>query len=1444
MGKNRHYDSDVQPKCLACGIDLGSTTAKLAVLDLTAVGVIQYSAYRRHNTSIRDTLRVLLEDLSDRFGDLPIRFRFTGSAALGLADQLQLPFVQEVVAASALMRTFHPDARSLIDIGGEDSKLILISSDGRLDMRMNGSCAGGTGAFIDQLAKLLGIDSTKINDTVASYREVHPIASRCGVFAKTDVQNLLSAGATIPDILASVFRAVALQTVNALARGFTVAPKVLLTGGPLTFFPVLRSMVLEAFGLEATDAVELANPELVSAIGVSFASDVEDRPISARDLGALLRSLLDSPDTQATDRDPALFESITAFKAWEATRFERIDRSYLSPQGAPIEAFLGVDAGSTTTKMVLVDSDGRILLDHYQLNHGDHLASTCDGFAIFAEAIEASGAQVRIVDAAVTGYGEDLLRSLLGFRHGVVETIAHFRAAQQVAPDVSFVLDIGGQDMKAMFIEGGMVRRIEINEACSSGCGSFLQTFADVLDLSMSQFAEIACTATQPCHLGSRCTVFMNSRVKQFLQEGAPLGDIAAGLAYAVIRNCLTKVLKIRDMSLLGHTLVVQGGTFLNPAVHRAFEQLSGARVVCPDISGLMGAYGAALVACDRRRAETEPPSQDINLKALLDVEVHVEPTITCSGCGNHCRITRLASSYGTFFSGNRCERIFMPQGGASRRGVNLVQTKHDLLFDCRFEPTDATDETLRIGLPRALNLYENLPFWATLLVECGLSVVVSNPSTRPLFERGLSSVTSDNICMPAKLANGHILDLVEQGVDRILYPRVVYERKSKTAINSFNCPIVTGYPDVIRSAIDPQNTYGIPFDTPTVTFHDVGLLRRACWRYLRQLGVSRAQFVAGFARALEEQDRFSCALSDEIDATIELAATENRPVILFVGRPYHLDPLINQGIPEKIAAMGVDVVPGSHAHEDGGLESVRVLTQWAYPNRLYQAVRSTVDRPHVEVLQVNSFGCGPDAMASDELRELLKEQGRDLTVLRVDENASPGSIHLRIRTLIEMLAVRPQCPPIDVSRRRRRFPTFLRRDRRRTILVPSLSPHLSPIIEAEFTALGYRLEVLPPADRQSLEYGLHYVNNEVCYPAILVIGDVLRALSSGKYDPSDTAVGITQTGGQCRASCYINLMTNALQAAGHDDIPTIALSMGQRGLHHQPGFRINPLTLAVRGTASLIASDAVAMMERACRVRELRPGESVALGRHLTKRWLSERCRNVSTLLSFLQEAVEAFRCIPVDIRPFPKVGLVGEIYVKYGEYSNHHIVDWLISKGVEVVIPPLFTFFFQGVRNRFHSQRVGIRRPNPFAWVLPTTEWAVQEILNRANDIMRGLPYGTEFPNLQELADEASQVIPLSSRYGEGWLLSGEMIHLTHHGAENILCLQPFGCIANQVIAKGVEKRMRTLCPSMRVLFIDLDHNTSAANVFNRVHFLVENARESSHHTRHRSPTPIITP
>ena len=1496
-----------------CGIDLGSTTAKIAVLSPTKQSEsriqpdsghtpehpprLLFGDYRRHNTSVREVLDDLLQSVVGVVGDRALRIRFTGSAALGLAEKLEMPFIQEVVGAANVVRRFHPEARAWIDIGGEDSKLVLFSPDGQLDMRMNGSCAGGTGAFIDQLISLLNIDAARVNDLASHSTKRLPIASRCGVFAKTDVANLLSSGAAKEDIVASVFHAVAMQCVNTLARGFRVESKVILSGGPLTFFPMLREMVLDAFGLSSGDAVELERPELISAIGAASLDDDRHVQMSAGQLIEVLRRL-GNEDTQArrrSERDPALFSGPAEFKAWNEHRFFRVKRcdqlvsAVSAPSGVTVAGddsstvddlrntqldgcFLGIDAGSTTTKMVLIDARGRLVLSHYAPNYGNHISAAREGLSSFSRQLKGLGVSARIDDAAVTGYGEDLLRSLLGLPHGVVETLAHARAAQQICPDVSFVLDIGGQDMKAMFIDHQIIRRIDINEACSSGCGSFLQTFCDSLGVSMETFVEEACKAERPCHLGSRCTVFMNSRVKQFLQEGASRGEIAAGLAYAVIRNCLSKVLKLHDMDSLGNKVVVQGGTFLNPAVQRAFELLTAREVICPDIAGLMGAYGCALVARDRFLCSSRPQEDRrpqrflhrnvsspvfpavprLSLESMQKVEVQQLDPVTCSGCGNRCTIHRLRSPHGTFHSGNRCERVFSSGGTVGRRGKNLVERKHKLLFDRSFVPEQRSRNAIRVGLPRALNLYENLPFWTTLLVDCGIEVVVSGESTRELFERGLSSVTSDNICMPAKLVHGHVLDLIDRKVDRILYPRVVYERREKCALNSYNCPIVTGYPDVIRSAINPAGEYGVPFDTPVLTFHDTRLLRRACWRYVRGLGVPLSRFGPAFGHALREQDRFSRALASEIDAVISTAERERRPVISYVGRPYHLDPLIHHGIPEKIAALGVDVIPGSHTHVDRLVDGVRVLTQWAYPNRLYQAVDRVTHHGNVEVLQANSFGCGPDAFATDELRAMLGDHGRDLTVLRVDENASPGSIRLRLRTKIETLSSRPANTPSPppMPKLRHHVVPFLHRDRRRTILAPSFSAHLSPVIERELSALGYRVEVLPPSDRESLEYGLRYVNNEVCYPAILVIGDLLKALDSGRYKRSDVAVGITQTGGQCRASCYVNLLTKGLAQAGFEDIPAVALSFGRSKLHHQPGFKVNPVALGVRGAMSLIVTDALTMMQQALAVREVRKGESLALANVLTKRWLATPRRTSSAALKFLQQAVAAFARIRVSDHPYPKVGLVGEIYVKYGGYSNHHIVSWLTEQGVQVVVPPLFTFFFQSIRNRVQAEAEGIHRVNPLGWLLPAGELTVQRILDKANGVLEQLPHSTFFPDLRELAREASNVISLTSRFGEGWLLSGEMIHLAKAGAENILCLQPFGCIANQVVAKGIEKRLRQLHPSIHVLYIDLDHNTSETNMLNRVHFLVQNARDSLGHAIDRvtrakdTPGQIIVP
>ncbi|MCP4545160.1 MAG: CoA activase [bacterium] len=1411
-----------------CGVDIGSTTAKMVVLDGSGM-VPVFSVYRRHDARIQHTLIRICTDLLATLGDVPLTFAITGSAGIGLSERLHIPFVQEVIAAADLVAGIHPDVRSLLDIGGEDSKLVLFDDLGRSDIRMNGSCAGGTGAFIDQMATLLDVPVEEFDALAGQYKTLYPIASRCGVFAKTDVQNLLSRGMARADIAASVLNAVAQQTANTLARGFEAKPRILFSGGPLTFIPLLRRFSCEVLGIDESDVVTVGNPVLLSAQGAALTREAEAYGTTASRLLAMVKG--DQPDNVSLqDRDQPLFANPAEQTDWEARRFTPLPGVALEDFTGG-DCFLGVDSGSTTTKLVLVDEQGRIVLDHYTFNKGDHLAGMRRGLEWMNSQVEAGDVKINIVGSAVTGYGEDLIRTAFDLDRGIVETLAHFRAASELAPDVSFVLDIGGQDMKALFIEDGGVNSIEINEACSSGCGSFLQSFAEVLDYSVEQFADLAGKGEAPCKLGSRCTVFMNSRVKQFQREGAAVADISAGLAYSVVRNCLTKVLKIRDMDVLGARIIVQGGTFLSPAIQRAFELLTGREVICPDRAGLTGAWGAALYARDFRR---DNPNEDTanaivrhNLATLSTVRETGRKEIHCRGCENICRITRLRFDPDrVFYSGNRCERIFSTSGERSIRGENIAAWKEDLLFNRSTVP--AVKPRARIGVPRALNIFENYPFWHKLLTEVGYEVVLSPPSSPELNDKGVGTIMSDSICFPAKLMHGHVLDLIEQGVDRIFYPQVIVEQATEGTLNSFNCPIVSGYPNVIRSAIDPEGKHNVPLDMPVVNLRDPDLLRRTCRRFLKGWGIGRIAADRALRLAIREQIAFTEAQVTKTREVIERARDEGRRVIMMIGRPYHIDRFINQGIPETLANMGMDVVVESGAPDLGADESLQVLTQWGYPNRLYNAARFACEWPHVEVVQVNSFACGPDAMACDELSEILAERGKNLTVLRVDENSSPGSIRLRLRTLVEMLRLK-RGGELNPAQPRPTLPTFGEEDRRRTILVPNFTPILAPVIESEFKPLGYDLKVLPPADAGSLEYGLKYVNNEVCYPAILLVGDILRALDSGKYDLSRVAVGFTQTGGQCRASSYLWLLKKGLMAAGYRDIPVIGVALSNVILNEQPGFTYSRKELAKRGLPSIFMADALSMMSHALEVREVNPGTAKAVAERHIHLWLEGDDRGHKRLVRMLEGAVEEMSAIPVHPGEYPRIGVVGEIYVKHDAFSNHNVVQWLTGQGVEVVQPPLTSFFIQAFINIGVNIDAGVARKRLVSYFAPLLERQVTNLTRDLNSVLDGFPFGVRFPDMRRLADRAAEALEPTCQYGESWLLPGEMLEMAAAGIENVLCLQPFGCIANQVIAKGVEKRLREIEPGLKTLYIDLDHNTSEANMFNRIHFMIKNARRS---------------
>ncbi|MGA1820119.1 MAG: acyl-CoA dehydratase activase [Thermoplasmatota archaeon] len=1405
------------------GIDLGSTTAKLVVMG--ADTKVVYKDYRRHNAQVARTLESMIESAKRELGDIDISVTITGSAGFGVAERYDLPFVQEVVAAAETVRKLYPDVRTLIDVGGEDSKMIFFDEKMRVDIRMNGNCAGGTGAFIDQMATLLHVPIDDLDDMVRNSRNVHPIASRCGVFAKTDVQNLMARKIGKNDIAASVFHAVALQTVSTLSRGYDPRPKVLFCGGPFAFLPQLKKSYMEVLELTEDDIRDPANPELVPAIGTAIYDDIRRLEVTMTELEDILTGEAVTNEFLGNRLDP-LFRDEKEFLEWDSQRMTPIGRTSSLEELRGQECFLGIDSGSTTTKVVLIDGKGNIAYRYYSGNKGDPIKAARDGLEELRK--EVKGLGIRIARTAVTGYGEDLIKAAFGLDIGMVETLAHFRAAREFLDDVTFILDIGGQDMKAIFVRDGYIDNIEINEACSSGCGSFIETFANNLGERVEDFARDACYAKQPYDLGTRCTVFMNSKVKQALREGATVGDISAGLAFSVVKNCLYKVLKIKDTEVLGDRIVVQGGTFRNPAVHRALELVLGTKVICSDSPELMGAYGAALTAMDACKKEAST-STFIGLDSLKMATDHKARYIRCQGCQNNCMVTQLTFPSGkVFYTGNKCERIFTNKGRDARKGENLADEKLDLLFNRGLVPSGKPRG--RIGIPRVLNMFENFPFWSTLLVESGFEVVLSPPSTTELQELGSRTVMSENICFPAKLVNGHVKKLATMGVDRIFFPIVVYEEEEfEGALNTFNCPVVSGYPDVVRSAVDPKGKYGIPFDSPTITFRKESLLKKACWEYLGGLGVQKGVFNSAFNRARSSQVEYKEKVREKAAEILDKARKEKRLVVLLVGRPYHVDHLINHKITEMIANLGADVITEDSIPISGnGLSGVGVLTQWQYPNRVYKAVQWASLQDNLEVVQLNSFGCGPDALVCDESRTILSEAGKNYTLIRIDEVSSPGSINLRLRSMMESIEMRglgKRFQPI----KRKTTPPYMAKDRPKKIIAPDFSRFYSPLITSAMRQQGYDIDILPPADRESVEIGLKYCNNEICYPAIIVIGDILKALLSGEYDPKEVVAGITQTGGQCRASSYLSLLNKALVTAGFEDVPILTITTSNLPLNYQPGLKINKMKLLRMGVQGVFFADSIMQMYYATAVREVRKGEADSLA----KKYIDLASEAIDRghemeLIDLLDRAVFEFNKVETDNREYPTIGFVGEIYVKYNPFANFYVVDWMVEHGIEVIVPPIADFFAQEYLNqRFHVESNTKGRDLKY-WISYPEEWYAKYQMRRYEKVRMKFKHYRRNHYIGHLSKNARDVVAMVDQFGEGWLIPAEIGAFAEENVHNVVCVQPFGCISNHIIGKGVEKALKAKYPDLNVLYLDMDAGSSEVNLYNRLSFIVRSARE----------------
>lgn len=1404
------------------GVDVGSTTIKIVVIDTESK--IIHKSYERHQANIQDAFVTEFKKVIELLPDSEFDINITGSAGMGIGERLGIPFVQEVVAAVEVVNNVYPNTHTLIDLGGEDAKMVFFKEGKHPDIRMNGSCAGGTGAFIDQMANLMNISVNELGDLALNFQKIYPIASRCGVFAKTDVQNLISRNVPRADIAASILHAVALQSVTTLARGCDIEPKVLCIGGPLTFIPALRNAFKEVLKLNEENFILPENGEFFPAYGAAL---YEGKESIFHKLEHLIEKSTKSDSTQK-DTLPALFKDEADLNNWLKNR--KIKPLKFKPLGREknIECFLGIDSGSTTTKIVVMDADANLIYTFYGSNEGNPLKKVIEGVNKFYQEALEKGVSVKFLSSAATGYGEDLVKSALGLDYGIVETMAHLSGAQYVDPNVSFILDIGGQDIKSIFTENGIISNIELNEACSAGCGSFLQNFAATMNMQLGEFSKSACLAQFPSDLGSRCTVFMNSKVKQSLRENAGLDDIAAGLAYSVVKNCLYKVLKISNLQQLGDNIVVQGGTFRNDAVYRTLELLSGKSVSSTDHPELMGALGAALYSqslWNKNKVQTTFNGKE----ALPDIATINSRELQCKGCNNNCSVLRFKFDNGNIcYAGNKCEKIFYNKSSVVKGNYNAFDEKNSLLFD-RGVNADNIQPGKTIGIPRVLNMFDNYPFWHTLLSECGFNVRLSPESTFPLYQKGVSGVMSDNICFPAKLVHGHILSLIEQKVDRIFYPIIPKEEKEfGNASNSFNCPVVSGYPEVINSSIDPQDKYGIPFDKPVITFSNDNALKKACLNYVSELGISKSIFDKAFDKAIAEKSKVKRQLREDQKALLDQAIENNETAFVVAGRPYHTDPLIHQKVGQILSDLGVLVFTDDvfRKEESHGFSSLNIVSQWSYPNRVVQAAMEVAKLPqNVQLIQLNSFGCGPDSFFMDETLEILKQAGKNLTVLRIDEIASPGSIRLRLRSLIESLK------KIDTSERKetKKYEgykvNYTKEDRKKTILIPWFTDFISPFAPALGELVGYKLQNLPKSNKVSADLGLMYGNNEVCYPSTLILGDIINTLQSGEYDVEDIVLGITQTGGQCRATNYLAQIKSGLQNAGFRDIPIIALSSGDTYQNEESEFKIDWKKLTKIAIDLVLYGDSLQQMHSAISVREKKAGSSQDVFDFYIERGIDAvRANSPKTLRRLLKEAVADFNAVPIHDKKYTKVGLIGEIFLKYNNYAQANITEWLRSQDVEVSCPPLLDFLLQFFVNSKENEKNGLSESSIFSKALKPLIWTwINSKIKKNEKIMSDFRFYEPSESIFAKAESASEVLSLSNQFGEGWLIAGEIAHYARKGVNKVVCIQPFGCIANHIVAKGIEKRIKTIYPNMNILYLDIDGGIAEVNLQNRLHFMI---------------------
>ncbi|WP_003542421.1 2-hydroxyacyl-CoA dehydratase [Desulfotomaculum nigrificans] len=1404
---------------LNVGLDIGSTTVKMVILDKD--DNIVYKNYLRHFSDIKNTVLAMFQDAKSVLQKNLLTVMVTGSGGFNISQKLQIPFIQEVIACTNAIKKAIPNTDAAIELGGEDAKITYFGES--IEQRMNGTCAGGTGAFIDQMASLLQTDAAGLNELAKQHKHIYPIASRCGVFAKTDIQPLLNEGAAKEDIAASVLQAVVNQTISGLAQGRPISGNVAFLGGPLYFMSELRKRFIETLDLSDDNVIFPADAQFFVAIGAALSSrEVQPVPYECLYERAPMLYNLGNEDSEKLEPLFASAEEYEKFKQRHAQHtVKRVDLA--SYQG---NAYLGIDAGSTTTKIALISENGELLYSHYGSNMGSPLESTIEALRDLYRQINPN---TKIVNSAVTGYGEQLIKVALKVDIGEIETVAHYKAADFFLPGVDFVLDIGGQDMKSMVIKDGVIDSIMLNEACSSGCGSFIETFANSLNMEVKDFSRLGLESKNPVDLGTRCTVFMNSKVKQAQKEGASISDISAGISLSVIKNALFKVIRLRSPEDLGQKVVVQGGTFYNDAVLRALEKIIGREVVRPDIAGIMGAFGAALIARERYQEGYQS-----SLLQGEDLSNFTTETLMkrCGLCGNNCLLTVKRFSDGReFISGNRCER------GAGKEKVkndipNLYEYKYKRLFNYRPLPEEkATRGT--IGLPRVLNMYEDYPFWFTFFTELGYRVIISSRSSKRIYELGMETIPSESVCYPAKLVHGHVTDLVRRGVKKIFYPCIPYNiQEDPEANNRYNCPIVTSYPETINANMDILKDKDITFYHPFLPIDMPNRMEKRLIEELAPEGIPKHEIARAVKKAYAELEKYKEDVRQKGEETLKYISEHKIKGIVLAGRPYHIDPEINHGIPEMIKSYGFAVLSeDSIRHLTKVERPLRVVDQWVYHSRMYAAATYVAGQPNLELIQLNSFGCGLDAVTTDQVKEILDAYGKIYTVIKIDEISNLGAARIRVRSLIAAINERDKrnFVPKKLYHYPGRAVFTPEMKEKHTILAPQMSPIHFQFLKTGFVKAGYNIEVLPSVDKSAIDEGLRYVHNDACYPTIIVVGQLMKALKSGKYDLNNTSVIITQTGGGCRATNYIAIIRKALRDAGMGQVPVISLSTGSTGLENNPGFKIT-FSMLNHLIMGLVYGDLLMRVLYRVRPYEKVPGSANSLYQY----WV-DKCQQ-SLVSGRLKDFRENIYNIVRDFDNLeihedlvkPRVGIVGEILVKFHPTANNNIVELLEAEGAEAVVPDLTDFLlYCAYDNKIKYQLLS----GSFRSML-SGYFSINQIEFFRRDMKKALAASKRFEpprSIQEIARYAAKHLSLGNQTGEGWFLTGEMVELIHSGVNNIVCLQPFACLPNHITGKGMIKELRRSYPLVNIAPIDYDPGASEVNQLNRIKLMLSVAMKN---------------